>query len=158
MFCNHINITSLLLHLFEAYLIDIISFYIMTTINNNSTFAQRVQAYTVKINTTAFNFHQPCLKEKTQKEYLPIYWKKIGMDQKKVSPSCEDRLSELTTGQIDRIIDMEKIRSLLYDKKQKSKELYFEYDANLPNTHPNVYQANFLAKINSIAIKRNIRH
>jgi hypothetical protein len=47
------------------------------------------------------------------------------MDQKHVNPSCEDRLSELTTGQIDRIIDMEKIRTLLNDKKVKAKEVYF---------------------------------
>jgi hypothetical protein len=47
------------------------------------------------------------------------------MDQKHIKPSCEDRLSELTTGQIDRIIDMEKIRTLLYDKKVKAKEVFF---------------------------------
>jgi len=47
------------------------------------------------------------------------------MDQKKISESREDRLSQLTTTQIDRIIDMEKIRSLLYDKKRKIKDKYF---------------------------------
>jgi hypothetical protein len=48
------------------------------------------------------------------------FWTKCGMDQKRISPSCEDRLSELTTGQIDRIIDMERIRTLLNDKKHKA--------------------------------------
>lgn len=43
------------------------------------------------------------------------------MDRKKIVPSREDRLSRLTTKQIDRIIDMEKIRSLLYDKKRRVK-------------------------------------
>jgi hypothetical protein len=80
------------------------------------------------------------------------------MDQKKISSSREDRLSQLTTTQIDRIIDMEKIRSLLYDKKRKIKDKYFEYDQLDSNIHSNVYQANFLAKINDIAIKRNIKH
>lgn len=79
------------------------------------------------------------------------------MDQKRISPSCEDRLSELTTGQIDRIIDMERIRTLLHDKKRKAQEVFIEYQAR-PNSHPHVYQANFLAKINAIAIRRNIRH
>ncbi len=72
--------------------------------------------------------------------------------------SGEDRLSELTTGQIDRIIDMEKIKSLLYDRKRKVQEAYFDYDQTNPSAHQNIYQANFLAKINEIAIKRNIRH
>ena len=49
----------------------------------------------------------------------------MHMDQKRVGPSCEDRLSELTTSQIDRIIDMEKIRSILYDKKKKKKEIFY---------------------------------
>jgi hypothetical protein len=79
------------------------------------------------------------------------------MDQKRISPSCEDRLSELTTGQIDRIIDMERIRTILHDKKRKKEEVYFNYQQQ-PHTHPNVYEANFLAKINAIAIRRNIRH
>ena len=61
------------------------------------------------------------------------------MDQKHIKPSCEDRLSELTTGQIDRIIDMEKIRTLLYDKKVKAKEVFFQYDSAIPDTHPHIY-------------------
>lgn len=80
------------------------------------------------------------------------------MDQKVIRPSCEDRLSELTTSQIDRIIDMEKIKSVLHDKKKKAKETYFTFTPKNINTHANVYQANFLAKINQIAIRRNIRH
>jgi len=80
------------------------------------------------------------------------------MDQKHIIPSCEDRLSELTTQQIDRIIDMEKIKSVLYDKKNDTKEIYFEYDSDNPNIHPNVFQANFIAKINALAIKRNLHH
>ena len=63
------------------------------------------------------------------------------MDQKKIVPNKEDRLSKLSTQQIDRIIDMEKIRSLLYDKKRKVKERYFEYQQKDPNTHSNVYRA-----------------
>ena len=80
------------------------------------------------------------------------------MDQKNIIPSKEDRLSQLTTTQIDRIIDMEKIRSLLYDKKRKISDKYFEYEDGNPNTHSNVYQANFIAKINQIALKRNIKY
>lgn len=117
-----------------------------------------VPAYLVKINTSCFGSRQPFLKEKTQKQYLPQYWEKCRMDQKRINPSCEDRLSELTTGQIDRIIDMEKIRTLLNDKKLKAQEVFFDYDSSSPNKHPHVYEANFLAKINAIAIKRNIRH
>jgi hypothetical protein len=52
---------------------------------------------------------------------------------------------------------MERIRTLLHDKKRKAQEVYFDYQAK-PNSHPNVYEANFLAKINAIAIRRNIRH
>lgn len=53
---------------------------------------------------------------------------------------------------------MEKIRSLLYDKKRKIQDKYFDYDHCDTNVHSNIYQANFLAKINEIAIKRNIKH
>lgn len=71
------------------------------------------------------------------------------MDQKSIVASKEDRLSKLTTKQIDRIIDMEKIKSLLYDKKRKVKEQYFAYNQlNNPNVHSNIYKANFLAKVN----------
>ena len=80
------------------------------------------------------------------------------MDQKRIGPSCEDRLSELTTNQIDRIIDMQKIRSVLNDKKRKEKEIFFQFKTSNPNRHPHIYEANFLAKINAIAIRRNIRH
>ena len=80
------------------------------------------------------------------------------MDQKHIVPSKQDRLSQLTTTQIDRIIDMEKIRSLLYDKKRKISDKYFEYDQSNTNVHSNVYQANFLARINEIALKRNIQY
>lgn len=52
---------------------------------------------------------------------------------------------------------MEKIRSILYDKKRQVTEHYFQYDGSNPNIHSNIYQANFLARINEIAIKRNIR-
>jgi hypothetical protein len=41
------------------------------------------------------------------------------MDQKHVAASCEDRLSELTIRQIDRIIDMERIKSSISDKKHR---------------------------------------
>lgn len=114
-------------------------------------------AFRVTINTTSFNHQKNPLKERTQKQYLPKYWKKCRMDQKKISESREDRLSQLTTTQIDRIIDMEKIRSLLYDKKRKIKDKYFQYDQLDSTTHSNIYQANFLSRINEIAIKRNIK-
>jgi hypothetical protein len=117
-----------------------------------------IPAYAIRINTSSFGLKGSFLKEKMKQEYLPQYWEKCRMDQKHINPSCEDRLSELTTGQIDRIIDMEKIRTLLNDKKVKAKEVYFDYDVTNPNTHPHIYEANFLAKINAIAIKRNIRH
>jgi hypothetical protein len=39
------------------------------------------------------------------------------MDQKVIKPNEEDRLSKLTIKQIDRIIDMEKIKYALKDKK-----------------------------------------
>jgi hypothetical protein len=81
--------------------------------------------YRVKINTSAFQYNKPPLLQKIQDEYLPRYWELMHMDQKRVGPSCEDRLSELTTSQIDRIIDMEKIRSILYDKKKKKKEIFY---------------------------------
>jgi hypothetical protein len=110
----------------------------------------------VTINTSAFQYKKPALKERTQEKYLPVYWQRCRMDQKKITPSREDRLSQLTTTQIDRIIDMEKIRGLLYDKKRRIRDTYFEYDQADPNAHSNVYQANFLAKINDIAIRRNV--
>jgi len=80
------------------------------------------------------------------------------MDQKKIIPSCEDRLSELTTSQIDRIIDNEKLQNLLYSKKNKIPPIEFAHDKSNPNTHVNIYQANFLAKINELAIKRDIHY
>ena len=70
-----------------------------------------IPAYLIKINTSAFKYKKPPLLQKTQDQHLSKYWFKMGMDQKIIRPSCEDRLSELTTSQIDRIIDMEKIRS-----------------------------------------------
>ena len=38
------------------------------------------------------------------------------------------------------------------------KEQFFDFRPKNINSHPNTYQACFLAKINQIAIKRNIRH
>jgi hypothetical protein len=49
------------------------------------------------------------------------------MDQKTILPSKEDRLSQLTTKQIDRIIDMQKIRSLLYNKKRKLNDQFIQF-------------------------------
>ena len=80
------------------------------------------------------------------------------MDQKRIIPSCEDRLSELTTTQIDMIIDNEKMQNLLYSNKQKIPPISFHHDKSKPNTHSNIYQANFIAKINEIAIKRQIHY
>lgn len=87
-----------------------------------------IPAYSIRINTSAFQYKQAPLKERTQKELLPKYWRRFKMDQKQITASCEDRLSELTTSQIDRIIAMEKIRSLLYDKKKKVEDVYFEWE------------------------------
>jgi hypothetical protein len=117
-----------------------------------------VPAYKICLNTSGFQWRKSSLKEQLQRQYLPHYWRKCGMDQKAVRASGEDRLSELTTGQIDRIIDMEKIKSLLYDRKRRVQEAYFHFDDSHPNLHQNIYQANFLAKVNQIAIDRNIRH
>ncbi|MFM7857032.1 MAG: hypothetical protein ACKO96_35190, partial [Flammeovirgaceae bacterium] len=70
----------------------------------------------------------------------------------------EDRLSQLTTKQIDRIIDMQRIRCQLYNKKRKLNDQYINFEPTNPNHHSNIYQANFLATVNEIAIQRNIRH
>lgn len=64
----------------------------------------------------------------------------------------------MTTRQIDRIIDMERIRCLLQDKKAKKGITYFQLDKQGNGFHANVYEAKFIAKINQIAIERNIRH
>ena len=86
------------------------------------------------------------------------------MDQKKIVPNREDRLSQLTTKQIDRIIDNEKIKGLLYDRKRNIQDKYIDTDSSKTHSkdrnekHNNVYQANFLARVNEIAIKRNIRN
>lgn len=130
----------------------------MSNSSQHCKLAAPVPAYLIKINTSAFHYKKPSLLQRTREEHLPRYWAKLGMDQKVIGPSCEDRLSELTTSQIDRIIDMEKIRSVLNDKKRKAKETYFSFTPKNSNSHANVYQANFLAKINQIAIRRNIRH
>jgi hypothetical protein len=65
-----------------------------------------MQAYRVTINTLSFGHSQSSAKEKAQKELIPHYWNKFHMDRKRIIPSREDRLSRLTTRQIDRIIDM----------------------------------------------------
>jgi hypothetical protein len=107
---------------------------------NNPSLLKQVPAYRVKINTSAFQYKKPALLQKIQDEYLPKYWELMHMDQKQVGPSCEDRLSELTTNQIDRIIDMEKIRCILNDKKQKKKETFYELTTNkTPNRHSHIY-------------------
>lgn len=113
-----------------------------------SSLDRQVPAYKINVNISDFQYRKSSLKEKLQKEYIPYYWEKCRMNQKVILASGEDRLSELTTGQIDRIIDMEKIKSLLYDRKRKVKDAYFHFDDHNPNMHPNVYQANFLARIN----------
>ncbi len=126
-------------------------------IKNRPYSSREPTAYRITVNTSSFQASNSSLKERNHKEYVPKYWKRFKMDQKHIVPSSEDRLSELRTKQIDRIIDMQKIRSLLYDKKRKVDDKYFEYDQKNPNQHSNVYQANFLARINEIAIERNIR-
>ena len=120
--------------------------------------SEPLPAYLVKINSTAFHPKKCNLMQRTKLEVIPKYWRQLQMDQKRISPSCEDRLSELTTNQIDRIIDMEKIQSSLQAKKKKEEEVFFTFKPKNQNSHPNTYQACFLAKINQIAIKRNIRH
>ena len=78
------------------------------------------------------------------------------MDQKIIKPNEEDRLSKLTIKQIDRIIDMEKIKYVLSGKKRGHQELYLDKYVAGENKHPNVYRANFLSKINKIAIQRGL--
>ena len=89
--------------------------------------SQRDQAYGVTINTVAFQYKNAPIKERAQRELIPQYWNKFKMDQKIILPSKEDRLSQLTTKQIDRIIDMQKIRSLLYNKKRKLNDQYVQF-------------------------------
>lgn len=50
-------------------------------------------AYKICLNTSGFQWRKSSLKEKLQREYLPHYWQKCGMDQKVVMASGEDRLS-----------------------------------------------------------------
>lgn len=85
-------------------------------------------------------------------EYMPKYYKKLKLENKKVLNPSEDRLSELTTKQIDRLIEMEKIKSLLNDNKKGIRPTHINFIEDGRNRHPNVYQPNFLAKINRIAI------
>lgn len=46
------------------------------------------------------------LKKKICAEYLPKYYRKLKLSNKKVMSPSEDRLTELTTKQIDRLIEM----------------------------------------------------
>jgi len=55
--------------------------------------SNEVPVYRIKINTSAFQYSKPPLLHKIQQEYLPKYWEIMHMDQKRVGPSCEDRLS-----------------------------------------------------------------
>jgi hypothetical protein len=57
---------------------------------------------------------------------LPKYWRKLKLDQKTIKPNEEDRLCQLTTKQIDRIIDMEKIKHVLNGKKEGKEELFLD--------------------------------
>jgi hypothetical protein len=65
-----------------------------------------VSAYKVNVNITGFDSRRSSLKERVQGEYLRRFWVQGGLDNKQVSGSKEDRLSGLTTRQIDQIIDM----------------------------------------------------
>ena len=47
---------------------------------------------------------------------------------------------------------MEKIKYVLSGKKRGNEELYLDKFTGADNKHPNVYRANFLSKINKIAI------
>lgn len=92
------------------------------------------------------------------KEYIPKYREKLNLGDKQILEPSEDRLSELTTKQIDRLIEMEKIKNLLSTNKKGLKPTYIQYKDWKPNQHPNVYQPNFIAKINKIALERDIKH
>ena len=52
---------------------------------------------------------------------------------------------------------MEKIKDLLHDNKKGIKPTHICSLDKYTDRHPNVYQPNFLAKINRIAMARNIR-
>ncbi len=80
-------------------------------------------SFRVDISTSSFKYKQSPIKERCQSKYIPEYWRKLSLDQKTISPCCEDRLSELTTKQIDRIIDMEKIKNILNDNKNKREQI-----------------------------------
>ena len=77
---------------------------------------------------------------------------------KKVLPGKEDRLSRLNLTQIDNLINMERIRHKLADKKKHHKEIFIERNQFKQDQHTNIYEAQFLARINNVAIKRDIRH
>lgn len=51
---------------------------------------------------------------------------------------------------------MEKIKYVLNGKKEGKEELFLDKYTEEPNKHPNVYRANFLSKVNKIAIERKI--
>jgi hypothetical protein len=47
---------------------------------------------------------------------------------------------------------MEKIKSILNDKKNNQEEVFLDLYTPQKNKHSNVFRANFLSKINKIAI------
>ena len=53
---------------------------------------------------------------------------------------------------------MEKIKSLLKNNKRGIRPIHIKIDDSSSNKHSNVYQSNFLAKINRIALERDIQH
>ena len=52
---------------------------------------------------------------------------------------------------------MEKIKCLLHNRKNKIKPVHINHTSSSLK-HSNVYQPNFLAKINRIALERDIKH
>lgn len=59
----------------------------------NSSLEREIPAFKVSVNISDFQYRKSSLKEKLQREYIPYYWEKCGMDQKAVLDSGEDRLS-----------------------------------------------------------------
>lgn len=103
------------------------------------------------------NSKDTACRKRIQDEYLPKYRKKLNLERKAILPPSEDRLSELTIKQIDRLIEMEKIKDLLHDNKKGIRPTHICSLEKYAHRHPNVYQPNFLAKINRIALQRDIR-
>ena len=67
----------------------------------------------IRIKFDSLNNKQSAYRDRIKQRYLPHYVKKMKYSNKKIMHPSEDRLAELTTQQIDRIIHIEKIKEHL---------------------------------------------